>query len=614
MFCQKSQYGYDELEKKLKNINDLDHDDFFALVKPILKNKDQHLKGLNYLGRYFMEKEIPDSTIYYGNKIYELSIRKSDSLSYAMLSKAYNMLAIGYGFKGLTGIRGQYHLKGLDLYENKLVSKEVSVHHIRGLADYYSDEGEYDKAIPLYKESIEIDKNNHTIYFAYNNLGQIYTKKGAYDNALLYLEKACKAPSGHKARGYCLESISACYLKMGKLDEAIEYGLLAKKMFGDKDLKFILLSDNTIGKSYHQKQQYDKAITIYKNLLKKVQQKGFIDIEIEILENLSNSLIAQKNYQDADKYTIKKYKLKDSLVQIQKNKENKELEVKYQILQKEKEIELLKKDQQLNENRLESEKKMKQLMFIALLIVLISSVILLIVYYQKLVAKNKLSKKQEEINGEKINTLIKEQELKLIRSSIEVQNSERKRIAQDLHDSIGGNLAAIKLQLDSTEKKDTAFDIIKGQIDETYNLIRKISHNLMPEKFYQNKFTNLVQEYLNDIGTVHNLTVTLNVFPENEINEISEDLGVEVFRIIQELLTNTLKHAKASEIHIQIDLLNDNIHIIFEDNGIGFKTEQVKEGIGLQNIENRLKKFDGTLQIDSVLDRGTILNIQIKKV
>ncbi len=614
MFCQETNYQYDELEKKLKNINILDRDDFFELVAPILKDKNRHLKGLNYLGRYFMEKEIPDSTIYYGNKIYELSIRKTDSLSYAMLSKAYNMLAIGYGFKGLTGIRGQYHLKGLDLYEKKLVSEEVSVHHIRGLADYYSDEGEYDKAIPLYKKSIEIDKNNHTIYFAYNNLGQIYTKKGQYEDALFYLEKACKAPNGHKARGYCLESISACYLKMDKLDEAIAYGMLAKKIFGNKDLKFILLSENTIGKSYHKKKMYPKAIAIYEKLLKKVQARGFIDIEIEILENLSQSLIAQNNIQKADQYTIQRYRLKDSLVQIQKNKENKELEVKFQILQKEKEIELLKKDQQLKENQLASEKKLKQLIFVAFLIVLVSSIILLIVYYQKLVAKNKLSKKQQEINGEKINTLIKEQELKLIRAAIEAQNTERIRIAQDLHDSIGGNLAAIKLQFDSTlNNNNNEFNIIKGQIDETYHLIRRISHNLMPEKFYQNKFTYLVKEYLDEIGNAHDLTIVFNVFPETEINNMHEKLSVEIFRIIQELLINTLKHAKAKNVNIQIDLLDDIICLIFEDNGIGFNVENNHEGIGLQNIRNRLAKLDGTLKIDSVLNRGTILHIEIKR-
>ncbi|KAA1247217.1 tetratricopeptide repeat protein [Aquimarina sp. RZ0] len=616
MFCQETNYRYEELEKRLKNINELNYDDFYPLVKSILANKKEHVKALNYLGRYFMEKEIPDSTICYGNKIYEMSINKKDSSSYAMLSKAYNMLAVGYGHKGLTDIRGKYHLKGLELHEKGYVGKEVSVHHIRGLADYYTDKKEYDKAIPLYEKSIAIDKNNHTVYFAYNNLGYIYSKTKQYDKALMYLQKACSAPIEHKARGYCYESISACYLDMGELDKAIEYGLLAKTNFGNSNSnsKFILLSEITIGKSYHQKKMYTKAISIYKNTLKKVRSKGFIDIEIEVLENLNTSFIAQRNYQEAHATIIQVVRLKDSLVKTQRDKESRELEVKFQILQKEKEIELLKKDQQLKENQLVSEKENKQMMSIAFLIVLIPSIFLLIVYYQKLTAKNKLSKKQEEISIEKINSLIREQELKLIRASLKIQNKERKRIAQELHDSIGGNLAAIKLQFDGAKVQDDEFNVIKNQINETYQLIREISHDLMPEKFYHNKFTNVISEYLNNVGKAHNLAIVFNAFPPDDVNSIKGKIQVEIFRIIQELLTNTLKHAKATKIDVQINLLNKTIHIMFEDNGNGFNINSSTGGIGLQNIEDRLEKFDGKLQIDSVVSRGTILTIEIKNV
>ena len=617
MFSQETEIIYDELdrkiEKKLGSINDLEHDEFFTLVKPLLKDKRRKIIGFHYLGRYYTDKEIPDSTIYYGNKIYEASVRKTDSFSYSMLSVAYNVLAIGYGFKGLTGIRGEYHLKGLDLYEKGLVDENISVHHIRGLADYYLDIGEYEKAIPLYEKSIEVDINNNTVYFAYNNLGQIYIKLKQYDKALFYLEKANKAPDGHKALGYSFESISACYLNMEKYDEAIAHGQLAEKVFGDKDLKFILLSDITIAKSFHKKKMYVKSIMIYENLLKKVKSLGFIDIEIDVLENLSNSLRKQEKYRDADSYTLEKYKLKDSLVTIQKDRKNKELEIKFQILQKEKEIELLKKDQQLKQNQLTSEKDNKQLMFIAFLVILIPIMILLFVYRQKLLAKNSLAKKQEEINGEKINSLIKEQELKLIRASLEIQNTERKRIAQDLHDSIGGNLAAIKLRLDKDQIEGEEFNLIREQIDDTYHLIRKISHNLMPDKFYYNKFTDLIGAYLNNIGKINNLTISFNAFPKEKINKIDEQINVEIFRIIQELLTNALKHAKATKITVQMDLLPDKIYIIFEDNGIGFKSENVVEGIGLLNVKNRLKKINGKINVDSVLDRGTILNIEIDK-
>ncbi|MHA7060173.1 tetratricopeptide repeat-containing sensor histidine kinase [Aquimarina sp. M1] len=613
-FSQETNYVQEDLEERLKNMNNLNPEEFFPLVSPLLGNEKSRIWGLDYLGRYYMEKEVADSTVYYGDKIYEFSVGKTDSLSYEWLSKAYNMLAVGYGFKGLVKVRGEYHLKGLDLFDKQLVSKEMSVHHIRGLADYYLDQGEYDKAIPLYKRSIDIDKNNNTVYFSYNNLGQIYTRKGEFKNALYYLKKACEAPEGYKARGYCLESISACYLKMEKFDEAIFYGELVQKMFENKDLKFVLLSGNTIARAYHKKGKYQKAIGIYMDLLEKVKSKGFIDIEIQILDNLSDSLKKQNKYKEAEEFTTQKYKLKDSLLKIQKDKEIAELLVKYDILSREKKIQLLRKNQQIKDNLLLAEKKHMKMLFYVFLLITISSCILLIVYKQKLVAKNKLSKQQEEVNDERIKSLIKGQELKLVKTSLEVQNTERRRIAQDLHDSIGGNLAAINLKIGSMEEQDKEFSLVRKQIDETYHLVRKISHNLIPDSFYENKFTDVLKEYLNDMVAANDIEMTFCVFPKSEIDTIDEKLSVEIFRIIQELLTNTLKHAKANTITVQIDLLKNNIHILYEDDGVGFKPDLQKEGIGLQSIRSRLKQLNGRLIIDSVFNRGTILDIEIRKV
>lgn len=614
MFSQELDYVRKDLEKKLKNMNNLNPDEFFPLVKPLLNDKKARIWGLDYLGRYYMEKEYADSTIYYGNKIYELSIGKKDSLSYQWLSKAYNMLAVGYGFKGLVTIRGEYHLKGLDLYEKKVVGNQMSVHHIRGLADYYLDQKEYDKAIPYYKKSIEVDKNNSTVYFSYNNLGQIYSRKGKFKEALFYLNKACEAPEGYKARGYCLESISACYLKMGDFDEAIYYGELVQNMFEDKNLKFVLLSGITMAQAYHEKNNFKKAIEIYSGLLERVKSKGFIDIEIQILENLSNTLKKQNKYKEAEEYTTLRYQLKDSLRKIQKDKEIAELLVKYDILDREKKIELLRKNQEIKDNLLTSERRYMRFLVYGFLLVTISSIILIIIYKQKLTAKNKLSKQQEEINEERIKSLIKEQELKLIKTSLDVQNTERRRIAQDLHDSIGGNLAAINLKLGSHTQQNEDLGLIKKQVDETYQLVRKISHNLIPDNFYGNRFSEVLEEYLNEMVINSNIKITLSVFPKKEIDQLNEKLSLEVFRVVQELLTNTLKHAKATEVSLQLDLLNNNFHMIYEDNGVGFKSAVKQEGIGLRSVRDRLKKLNGSLVVDSVIGRGTILDIEITGV
>ncbi|MBQ0740179.1 histidine kinase dimerization/phosphoacceptor domain-containing protein, partial [Aquimarina celericrescens] len=115
----------------------------------------------------------------------------------------------------------------------------------------------------------------------------------------------------------------------------------------------------------------------------------------------------------------------------------------------------------------------------------------------------------------------KDQELKLIRASIEGQGKERKRIAQELHDSIGGNLAAIKLQLNNTvingDKKNIKnIKTINNQLDDTYEQVRNLSHTLVPKKFSKNNFCDVLEEYFNNIGGATDLQTTFVVYPRTE--------------------------------------------------------------------------------------------------
>jgi len=396
----------------LKNINSLNYDDFYASVSPYLKVKEQRIIGYNYLARYYIEKEVADSSIYYGNKIYDLSVQKEDPYSYKMLSKSYNILAIAYGFKGLNKIRGSYHLKGIELYDKGLVDTINSIDHIRGLADYYTDEGVHDKAIPLYEKSIDLNKNSNTIYLAYNNLGLIYTKLKKYDVALEYLNKVKEAPDGLKVKGFNLVNLSACYFEMGDLNKAISFGLQAKEQFGKKneDAKFMLVLDNIIGKSYHKQKQYDKAISIFENTINKAEKNGFIDVQIEISKNISNSLSENDNYEKALKYIANGFKLKDSLIQIQKVKESNQLEQEFQISKKEKEVELLKKERQTSRDLL-------NIILISFFLISLSVIILFVINNQKRAIKSKLDKKEKEVNIDKINAIIKDHELKLVKSN-----------------------------------------------------------------------------------------------------------------------------------------------------------------------------------------------------
>ena len=117
--------------------------------------------------------------------------------------------------------------------------------------------------------------------------------------------------------------------------------------------------------------------------------------------------------------------------------------------------------------------------------------------------------------------------------------------------------------------------------------------------------------YQNKLAEASHLQSYFSAHPRNKINKIDESILNEVYHIIQELITNTIKHAQADSIELQLNLIGNLFNIIFEDNGKGFAVENNKEGIGLTNIKNRIQQLNGNLQIDTTPNRGAIFNIEI---
>lgn len=149
------------------------------------------------------------------------------------------------------------------------------------------------------------------------------------------------------------------------------------------------------------------------------------------------------------------------------------------------------------------------------------------------------------------------------------------------------------------------------QVNETYELVREISHDLTPKKFKQNRFTLLLQKYLEQISNNANIGISFNAHPEDKINTLPETLKVEIYRILQELVTNCLKHANATTIEVLLNLIDNELQLIFEDNGKGFDPKLVKNGIGIKNLKNRTEALHGALHIDSSFNRGTAVTIEI---
>ena len=623
----------------------------------------------NLLLAYYHNKYVAmDSSIYYTHKALKSKKNIKDSLGVRLTILSYQLLALNNKNKGLYQESKKWHLKGAELSEEH---KETNLYytHLHGLASTYVTLGKTEEALELFNKCIKFSNDEELILGSYINLGSIYSSLSNYEKANDYLQKAkiiCERDTHRKqALVNVIINIGDNYLGIGETEKAVTAFYEAKKISRDNrsyNLELIILGK--IGTVLFNKKRDKEALLIFSNTLIKAVNLGNLDVEMNSYLMLEKLSIRKGDHRSAYSYGKHYYQIKDSIENSQTQNEINSLEVKFKTLEKEKtikqlqienlnkslniknkdadiekyklqeaiiakqnenqvlqlqngvekrknEIALLKEKEALKAVELDREKTIKYIVLVAFFILLVPIAGLLIIYYQKLQAQSLLNLKEKEINEQQVLSLKKDQELKLIKAAVRGQDQERKKIAQEMHDSVGGNLAAIKLQFSQLSNHPDKLKLIYSQLDDTYEQVRNISHNLLPKKIRENEFVFLIKEYINTVEEASEINFNVSFYDEENINSLNKILQNELFSIFQELTTNTLKYAKAKTIDIQLDLLNECLFFVYEDDGIGFDVSKTTLGIGLTNIKNRIENYNGKLHIDSKANRGTNIHIEI---
>lgn len=200
-----------------------------------------------------------------------------------------------------------------------------------------------------------------------------------------------------------------------------------------------------------------------------------------------------------------------------------------------------------------------------------------------------------------------QQQLTFSHQLLQVQEAEKKRIAEDLHDELGGNLAAIKMNLQSLQLSNSNAEKIISLIDSASNNARSIAHNLMPPEFAKSKLKDLLYDYFKLLNTESNISFHYHTTGENGHFNKEDDLII--YRIVMEITNNITRHSKATEATIQLLYYDSCLEVMAEDNGIGF-TSETTSGIGIKNIQSRVSYLNGNLNIDSN-QHGTVTIIKI---
>lgn len=238
---------------------------------------------------------------------------------------------------------------------------------------------------------------------------------------------------------------------------------------------------------------------------------------------------------------------------------------------------------------------------------IVSTFIFFAYQYQK-----KLFLKEKE--NQQIQSLLNSEELKSAYALLEGQDAERQRIANDLHDRMGGQLSTIKIYLDlleASELSEKQKDLIeKLQVSAQFSIdeVRAIAHDMNNSALNYYGFRKAIEQLCSALNETKNIQIQSHI---SITREIPTKIARAVYQVIQELVTNTLKHANAFEIRLEITVSEDEMNVIFEDNGNGFDPSQERVGIGLNSIQLRVEKYQGIFTVDSKHDRGSTFIIEI---
>ncbi|WP_108804740.1 sensor histidine kinase [Aquimarina sp. Aq107] len=233
----------------------------------------------------------------------------------------------------------------------------------------------------------------------------------------------------------------------------------------------------------------------------------------------------------------------------------------------------------------------------------LSVIVFFIIYQRRLLAQQKRHQKAES-----------DYQKELLKTAIQSQESERTRIAKELHDDVGAMLTTTKLYIGqitpelNPEELTTIADKISGFFDDMIQSVRSISKDLRPVVLEKLGFLEAIDSLVQTIRDTGKINIS---FINNTTYSVSKTKELNLYRIIQELITNTLKHAEATEIKIEMKNEREILIIVYEDDGKGLNQKQLqyRKGLGLKNIESRLSILSGTI---SFLEEKSGMKVLLK--
>ncbi|MBS1687587.1 MAG: sensor histidine kinase [Bacteroidetes bacterium] len=489
-------------------------------------------------------------------------------------------------------------IKNNDLQNNRTLTATIYLN----IATMLTADGQDNKAL-YYLRKAEALVKNRNIYLPllYLNMANAYHASNI-DSYLVYSKKELALGKKYGSR----EISMLAYFSIG--DAYVDSKIPAKGIqYIDSGIALVTTSTNPVhivqynarlGEAYYQLGNFKRAKYFLDIAGSEGKRLGLTDDERFYIDTTLAAIYTREgNFQKALEKQQEYSKSHDSFLKAQKDSLINKLEVTYRTAEKDKEI----------ASQLEGIKHRNSLIIVVSIIACLLVMLIVSMYF--------ITKNRKQLQEEKILNLEQEKKITELKGMLQGEEKERKRLARELHDGIMGQLSAVKLSLSFLKRKYSVlnnandFSEVLSNLDEAAKDLRNTAHNLMPATLSYHGLGAALHTFCDKINQSNELQIHFYMY--GELPKLQSYFELSIYRIVQELIQNIIKHAKATEALLQINFFDEQLTITIEDNGSGFNTETVDKaaGLGLTNVRERISAFHGTFTIGRRNEGGTAIEI-----
>ncbi len=563
------------------------------------------------IGATYMSMEQSDTALYYYNKALELHIEMEKKSSVALTTINIGLI---YYRQNKTALALEKFIEGAKLAEDAGSLEQMGkAYSLIGAMFEYQEK--YNKSLEYYKKALDIfqkmEHQTETLRM-YAEIGSHYVKLNQLDSATKYLTESLNlaiANNDKRIAGVSYDDLGAIFSKKKDFTNSLKNYHSALKVWEEMELPTMRgRTSISIGNLWLQNNVSDSAkVWILKGieLLKPYNDYYSLFKAYNKMYEIYNT---EGNHEKALAFHSLMSDVKDSLTTLADQESLNKLLVEYQSNEKEKEnteLKLLNTEKELALVR-------RNRMLIGGGIGAFALLSFLGFSYRSSRQKRVIAEKEKSIQEEKVKSLERERQVISLQAMVNGQESERSRVAKDLHDSMGAMFSTLKMYLSTIESKETHLQqnelYIKSKklVDSSAEEMRRIAHDMMPEVLLRLGLVQAVQELTDNINAAKSLHITFQHFDMEARMPASFERML--YRIVQELLNNIIKHSGATETVVEFIKSENSLNITIEDNGKGFNATNDKEG--LNTVKQRVQYLDGKMQIDSENNIGTTIMME----